>query len=95
MNGVYLRGLPPDEYAETLLTYLREQGIDWDEQRVRAAVPLVQEKIAKLGEFPDFAGFLFHDVEPDPALLDRTCSQPQPRRSSASSRSRPSGSRPL
>jgi glutamyl-tRNA synthetase len=37
---------------------------------VRAAVPLVQEKIAKLGEFPEFAGFLFHDVEPDPALLD-------------------------
>ena len=37
---------------------------------MRAAVPLVQEKIAKLGEFPDFAGFLFHDVEPDPALLD-------------------------
>jgi glutamyl-tRNA synthetase len=32
----------------------------------------VQEKIAKLGEFPEFAGFLFHDVEPDPALLDRS-----------------------
>ena len=31
----------------------------------------MQEKIAKLGEFPEFAGFLFHDVEPDPALLDR------------------------
>ncbi len=31
----------------------------------------MQEKIAKLGEFPDFAGFLFHDVDPDPALLDR------------------------
>ena len=70
MNGVYLRALSSEEYAETLLTYLREQGYDWDEQRVRAAVPLVQEKIAKLGEFPDFAGFLFHDVEPDPALLD-------------------------
>ena len=40
------------------------------EERIRAAAPLVQEKIAKLGEFPDFAGFLFHDVEPDPALLD-------------------------
>jgi glutamyl-tRNA synthetase len=70
MNGGYLRSLSPEEYAEALLTYLREQGYDWDEQRVRAAVPLVQEKIAKLGEFPDFAGFLFHDVEPDPALLD-------------------------
>ncbi len=30
----------------------------------------MQEKIARLGEFPDFAGFLFHDVEPDPTLLD-------------------------
>ena len=70
MNGVYLRALSPEEYAETLLQYLREQGYDWDEQRVRAAVPLVQEKIARLGEFPEFAGFLFHDVEPDPALLD-------------------------
>jgi glutamyl-tRNA synthetase len=70
MNGVYLRALPPEEYAETLIAYLREQGIDWDEERVRASVPLVQEKIAKLGEYPEFAGFLFHDVEPDPALLD-------------------------
>ena len=37
---------------------------------MRAAAPLVQEKIARLDEFPGFAGFLFHDVEPDPALLD-------------------------
>jgi glutamyl-tRNA synthetase len=71
MNGVYLRSLSPGEYAETLLTYLREQGFDWDEQRVRATVPLVQEKIEKLGEYPDYAGFLFHDVQPDPAQLDR------------------------
>ncbi len=70
MNGVYLRELPPDEYADTLLAYLREQGYDWDEERVRAAAPLVQEKIARLGEFPEFAGFLFHDVDPDPSQLD-------------------------
>jgi len=43
---------------------------DWDESRIRAAAPLVQEKIAKLGEFPAFAGFLFHDVEVDPAGFD-------------------------
>ncbi len=65
MNGVYLRALPPDEYAEVLIRFLREQGYDWDEQRIRAAAPLVQEKIVKLSEFPAFAGFLFHDVEAD------------------------------
>jgi glutamyl-tRNA synthetase len=71
MNGVYLRALPADEYATRLVEYLREQGVDWPEEDVRAAAPLVQEKIARLGEFPGFAGFLFHDVEPDPELLDR------------------------
>jgi glutamyl-tRNA synthetase len=70
MNGVYLRELSPDAYAEALITYLREQGCDWPEERIRAAVPIVQEKIGKLGEFSDFAGFLFHDVDPDPELLD-------------------------
>src|SRR5918992_3807627 len=52
MNGVYLRALPPDEYAERLVAYLREGGIDWDEELVRKAAPLVQDKIATLGEFP-------------------------------------------
>jgi glutamyl-tRNA synthetase len=70
LNGVYLRELSPDEYADRLVAYLREQGLDWDEELVREAAPLVQEKIAKLGEFPEFAGFLFADVEPDPSLLD-------------------------
>jgi glutamyl-tRNA synthetase len=63
MNGVYLRALPADEYADVLVAYLRDQGYDWDEQLIRAAAPLVQEKIAKLGEFPEFAGFFFHDIE--------------------------------
>ena len=70
LNGVYLRELPPDEYADRLIAYLREQGYEWDEAQVRASVPLVQEKIARLGEYPTFAGFLFGDVEPDPKLLD-------------------------
>ncbi len=70
MNGIYLRALSPDEYAGRLVKYLREQSLDWPEERVAAAAPIVQEKIARLGEFPGFAGFLFHDVEPDPELLD-------------------------
>jgi glutamyl-tRNA synthetase len=71
MNGIYLRALSPDDYAAALLTWLRDQGIEWDEDRVRAAAPLVQEKIGRFDEFPSFAGFLFGFVEPDPALLDR------------------------
>jgi glutamyl-tRNA synthetase len=70
LNGLYLRALSPAEYAERLVAYLREQGYDWDEKTVRQSVPLVQEKIGTLGEYPGFAGFLFEDVEPDPTLLD-------------------------
>ncbi|MGH3051060.1 MAG: glutamate--tRNA ligase, partial [Gaiellaceae bacterium] len=47
-----------------------EQGYAWDAELVARAAPLVQEKIAKLSEFPGFAGFFFHDVEPDAAQLD-------------------------
>jgi glutamyl-tRNA synthetase len=70
LNGVYLRALPPEEFAHRLVLWLGEQGYDWDAQLVTRAAPLVQEKIAKLSEFPAYAGFLFHDVEPDAADLD-------------------------
>ena len=70
LNGVHLRNLPPEEYADRVLTYLRERGSDWDEELVRQAAPLVQEKIETLSQFPDYVRFLFEEVEPDPALLD-------------------------
>jgi glutamyl-tRNA synthetase len=69
MNGVYLRNLQPDEYALDLIRWLREQGIDWPEERVRATAPLVQEKIEKFSAYPDFVRFLFEPIEP-PAGLD-------------------------
>jgi glutamyl-tRNA synthetase len=70
MNGVYLRALDPDAYADELVRYLRGQGYDWDEELVRRAAPLVQEKIERFGQFPEFAGFLFREIQADPALLD-------------------------
>ena len=70
MNGVYLRALAPDEYADRLIAYLREQGCDWDEAVIRRAAPLVQEKLPTFGDFPDYAGFFFQEVEPDGAVLD-------------------------
>jgi glutamyl-tRNA synthetase len=59
MNGVYLRALEADAYAGSLVAFLREQGYEWPEERIRAAAPLVQEKIERLGQFPEFAGFFF------------------------------------
>jgi glutamyl-tRNA synthetase len=70
LNGVHLRALPIEEYADRVVRYLREQGIDWDEELVRRAAPLVQEKIETLAEFVPYTRFLFEDVSPDPALLD-------------------------
>ncbi|MGH3048861.1 MAG: glutamate--tRNA ligase [Gaiellaceae bacterium] len=67
MNGVYLRDLPPEEYALVLCRWLREQGYDWPEERVRASAPLVQEKIEKFSQYPAFARFLFEPVSPDGA----------------------------
>jgi glutamyl-tRNA synthetase len=70
LNGVHLRALAPDVFAERLREFVGERGLDWPAERVRAAAPLVQEKIATLGEFPGFAGFLFSEVDPDPEGLD-------------------------
>jgi glutamyl-tRNA synthetase len=70
MNGVYLRALSPDAFADEVAGYLRERQPEWPEDRVRAAASLVQEKVGRLGEIPPLIAFLFGDVAPDPALLD-------------------------
>jgi glutamyl-tRNA synthetase len=69
LNGMHLRALSPDEYADELVKFVRDEGYDWDETLVRRAVPIVQEKIERFGQFPDFAGFLFRDIEPQSAAL--------------------------
>ncbi|HEU5361748.1 MAG TPA: glutamate--tRNA ligase [Gaiellaceae bacterium] len=71
LNGVYLRELDEDEYARFLETWLHEHEIDWPAGRVRATVPLVQEKIEKLSQYPDFVRFLFEDVPPPEGLDER------------------------
>ena len=70
LNGMYLRALSPEEYAGELVRFLRDEGYDWDETLIRRTSPIVQEKIERFGQFPDFAGFLFRDIEPDSALLN-------------------------
>jgi len=69
LNGMHLRALSPDEYADELLKFLRDEGYDWDETLVRRAAPIVQEKIERFGQFPDFAGFLFRELDSQPVAL--------------------------
>ena len=68
-------------------------GYEWDEELIRRAAPLVQEKIATLGEFPAFAGFFFARVEPDGEVRRRGAAGRRRARSSRSSRSRRARSR--
>jgi glutamyl-tRNA synthetase len=70
MNGVYLRELSVEQFANRLVLWLGENGYDWDAELVTRTAPLVQEKITKLSDYPAFAGFFFGDVEPDAAELN-------------------------
>jgi glutamyl-tRNA synthetase len=68
LNGVYLRELSPEAYADALAGYVTAQHPGWDVATVRAAAPLCQEKLTLLGEFSDYARFLFEEVAPEEAV---------------------------
>jgi glutamyl-tRNA synthetase len=70
LNGVYLRDMAPEAYADVLAAYVKEQRPGWDEATVRAVAPLCQEKLVVLGDFFDYVRFLFEDVKPE-GELDR------------------------
>jgi len=59
MNGVYLRAMGPEEYADALVAWVDYVGLGYDERLVREIAPLVQEKMTRLDEFPGYAGFFF------------------------------------
>lgn len=64
LNGHYIRALPLDELADRILDYLQMSGALATEptgaqrEMVRAATPLVQERMQILAEAPDMLGFL-------------------------------------
>jgi glutamyl-tRNA synthetase len=70
LNGMYIRALSEEAFAHALVLWLGEQGYDWDAALVRKAASLVQEKLARLDEFPAYARFLFEDVELDAGEID-------------------------
>ncbi|MEV6889122.1 glutamate--tRNA ligase [Kribbella karoonensis] len=78
INAAHMRMLPQDDFAQRMVPFLAKAGVlpeqPSDEQLavLRAAVPLVQERMNALGESADMLGFLFVDdarfaVDPDAA----------------------------
>ncbi len=69
-NGLYIRSLSTDELAEELLPFFTKAEIDADLTKIKALVPLIQERIRTLDEAVDMAGFFFQpDVHPEPSEL--------------------------
>ena len=78
MNGVHLRALPAAGYTGHLRAFLRDRGSPIaDRPEIADVVPLVQEKIATLGEFEEFAGFLFHPVVYEEAAWQKVAALPE------------------
>jgi glutamyl-tRNA synthetase len=68
INGAHLRALPVSELANRMLPYLHRAGLLTDPsekqlETLRAAAPLVQERMTTLGESVDMLGFLFTSEE--------------------------------
>lgn len=74
INGDHIRMLEPDDFVARLVPYLHAAGlIDAEPSRdvlglLAAAAPLVQTRMALLGEAPGLLGFLF--VDPASFVLD-------------------------
>lgn len=76
INGVWLRRLDTEDLAARIVPYLQRAGVLADEPTpdqlhlVRAAAPLVQERMVTLGESVGMLSFLFVDeVEMDEAAV--------------------------
>ena len=66
LNGTYIRAMAPSALAERLGPY---GASGQDTACVKAALPLVQERMKRLAEWPELTDFFFKDPAVDPALL--------------------------
>ncbi len=63
MNGEYIRQLTNDQLTDRIRSYLKEvRGVGAEVALLGKIVPLIRERIKKLGEFESLAGFFFSDV---------------------------------
>jgi glutamyl-tRNA synthetase len=67
INGKYIRALSDEELYERLLPFVSG---DLDREKVRAIVPVIKDRLTRLGEFTELTGFFFErPTEYDAAAL--------------------------
>jgi glutamyl-tRNA synthetase len=90
LNGEHLRMLSPQAYTAALRDHLAFRGSPLAQrpERVAEAAPLVQEKLRELGQFEEFAGFLFGPAELDPEAWRKVTDDPDAPRALAAARAR-------
>ena len=75
MNNHYLQSLDDDDLAARCMHFLTEAGLLPDPVTLRAAMPLVKERMKRLTEAPELLRFLFtDDLKPNEkaiALIDK------------------------
>ena len=79
INSAHLRALAPDDFVQRVVPYLIDGGVLPAEptgeqiETVRAAAPLVQERLIVLSDAVNMMGFLFagEDFEPDEASAQK------------------------
>jgi glutamyl-tRNA synthetase len=71
LNGMYIRAMSIDELAERVRPFFVAAGLTVDDDAyLRRVLALEQERIHRLAEAPELAGFFFKErLEHDPALL--------------------------
>ena len=62
MNGVYIRALPPGEFAERAIPYLEKAGLEVDRARWDMIAPHVQERTKLMPDIVPRVDFLFKDA---------------------------------
>lgn len=66
INGVYIRALPPEQLHAKLQPFL---PADFPQEKLAQILPLVFERLVKLGDIEELTDFFYRDITVDSALL--------------------------
>jgi glutamyl-tRNA synthetase len=77
LNGTYMRGLAPDDFANRALPFVHAAGFgDAGPELLARAAPLVVERVNRLDQVPGMVGFLLTDpVELDQAAAAKVLTE--------------------